>query len=167
MKRATTNAWLLRTDSGARVAIGGRNLLHVLPDTPEPHRIPLAPAHLAWVIVWQGRLLPLADLSGFDAAVDREDPGNARNALLVGVTAFVAGETDAPGLGALGFRGIPEQVTVSDEQACELSADRASWRPVAVSCFMHPEHGAVPILDLRALFRRGQLPAIETLLDPA
>jgi hypothetical protein len=52
---------------------------------------------------------------------------------------------------------VPERVRVTDEQACALPESPPGWHEVAISCFEHPDHGAVPILDLPRLFS-GPLP---------
>jgi hypothetical protein len=47
---------------------------------------------------------------------------------------------------------VPERIQVADEQACALPGSPAAWHQVAIACFEHPDHGAVPILDLPRLF---------------
>jgi hypothetical protein len=135
-----------------------------MPDEPVAHPVPGTLAHARCVIAWEGRLLPLLDagalLSG--NADDWGEYPTAATSSLQNVVAIVAYTPRGPAaaeaeLGALLLRRLPERVEVADEQACDLPAPWTGWGSLFVSCFEHPEHGPVPILDLAALFAPPEL----------
>jgi hypothetical protein len=61
---------------------------------------------------------------------------------------------------------VPERIQVVDEQACALPGSPAAWHQVAISCFEHPDHGAVPILDLPRLFSGALAAPARATSDP-
>lgn len=150
--------WMLHLRGGLQVAVGTRELIYVLPEDPEIHDIPLAPAPAPGVIIWENRLVPVIDagllLRG--AAADYEDPTMALVLMrhVVVIVAFVGGGATDGGveLGALILRKVPERVEVSDDQGCELPGELAAHYEMFTACFEHPDVGSVPVLDLVALF---------------
>lgn len=81
------------------------------------------------------------------------------SAKLVGIIGSGTAHADSSaGFGALLLSRAPERIQVSDEQGCDLPDTLAAWAPLALSCFVHPVHGPVPILDIPALLDPPQHP---------
>jgi len=157
----SAKGWLLHLRGQVHVAVGSRELIYVLPEEPEIHAVPLAPAPTPGVIVWENRLVPVIDvgllLRGADEAADDLTTALVAMRYIVAIVAFTgegAADTGVE-LGALILRKVPEQVDVSDYQARELPRDLAAHGELFTSCFEHPEFGLVPVLDLMALFSRS------------
>lgn len=142
------DGWLLHVSSELRAAVGLREMLHVLPDERTLHAVPRSRAYASRVIVWQQRLLPLIDLN-----VYLFGSAPASGECMIGIVACAGDpKSDSPvQLAGLRISRAPEKIQVADSQVCELPADAPKWRSIAASCFRHPQHGAVPILDLPAL----------------
>jgi hypothetical protein len=73
---------------------------------------------------------------------------------MLGIVACAAeGDSQSPTrFGALRMTRPPERIQVSDQLACDLPRESESaWRSISASCFRHPLHGAVPILDLASI----------------
>lgn len=153
MTEPAANGWLLHLAGGGHAAIGLLELSYLFPEEPPAYAVPCTPAHTSRVIVWQQRLVPVIDLHArvFEA-------GAGRTAKMVGIVHSGADPANASaGLGALMLSRAPEQIQVSDDQACDLPEALAPWAPLAVSCFLHPLHGPTPILDVPALLRPPQI----------
>jgi chemotaxis signal transduction protein len=162
-----SNGWLLTLRSRWRAAVGLRELVHVLPYSPRLYMVPQTPAHARHVILWEGRIVPVADLvayleagaeRGLRSATDRPSLDQ-----LVGIIAYQAAPGSEVSLAGMLLDEVPERIRVTDEQACALPESPACWYQVAISCFEHPDYGAVPILDLPRLFSgRVPVPAATT-----
>jgi chemotaxis signal transduction protein len=148
MTARTCPGWLLYLNGGLHAAIGLREMLYVLPDQPVIYPVPRAPAYTPGVVAWQQHLVPLIDLHGCLAGTAEVGGQN-----LVGIVACAtAGDADVKtAFGALLMSRAPERIQVSDTQACALPEAPATWRAISASCFRHPVHGPVPILDLPAI----------------
>ena len=143
------NAWLLNLGAGLHAAVGERELIHVLPDTPTLFEVPRAPRYCRKVLVWQGAVVPLMDLSMRLIAsplVMQETLG------LVVVTAYQRQPDQAVRYGALLLNAPPVRIRVSDAQACNLPEPASAWRRLAVACFEQGDSGPVPVLDLGFVF---------------
>jgi chemotaxis signal transduction protein len=140
-------AWLL-TLGTHRAAVGVREQVHLM---LEPGAAELAgtPAHCRHVIFWNGRCVPVMDLSRW-LDPSAESAGLDQNRHL-GVYAYQQG-ADAPvEFGALWLARPPQRIDVDDAAAAPLPEDCAGWARVAVACFADAA-GAVPILDLPRIF---------------
>jgi chemotaxis signal transduction protein len=156
-----SNGWLLKLRGQLRVAVGLRELVHVLPYSPRLYTVPQTPAHARHVILWEGKILPVVDPAAYlEAGVgDGLDTATKRLSLdhLVGIVAYQAAPGTEVSLAGMLLGNVPERIRVTDDQACALPESPPGWHHVATSCFEHPDHGAVPILDLPRLFS-GRLP---------
>jgi len=162
-----SNGWLLKMRGKWRAAVGLRELVHVLPYSPRLYRVPQTPAHARHVIVWEGKIVPVADLAAYleagaepvlRSATDRPSLDH-----LVGIIAYQAAPGSAISLAGMLLGEVPERIRVTDEQACALPESPSGWYQVSISCFEHPDYGAVPILDLPRLFSgRVPVPAATT-----
>jgi chemotaxis signal transduction protein len=136
-------------------------MVHVLPYSPRLHMVPQTPPHARHVILWEGKVLPVVDLSTYLEAGAEPGLRTVTNRLsldhLVGVVAYQAAPGSEVSLAGMLLGKIPERIWVTDEQACALPESPSGWHQVAISCFEHPDCGAVPILDLPRLFS-GRLP---------
>jgi hypothetical protein len=161
MTEAASDGWLLHLSGGLRAAIGLRQMLYILPDEPATHAVPRAPVHATRIFVWQQHLVPLIDLHAYLSG-SKAQPGADASSWqpMVGVVGCATGsETEdsaaqGAALGALMLSRAPDRIQVSDSQACGLPDELAAWAPIAMSCFRHPLHGPVPILDLPAILER-------------
>jgi chemotaxis signal transduction protein len=147
-------AWLLRLPGRLHAAVGERELVHIIPQTPTLYEIPGAPEHCRHALVWQGEILPLMDVGARLRGAHGQDQTMtlAGIAVLVGVVAYpdpVGGEVRHAGLR---LARVPVRVSVSDAQACRLPHEGPDWTRLAISCFAQPGLGPVPILDLSRLF---------------
>jgi hypothetical protein len=149
-------AWLLTLDGGLHVAVGERELMHIVSDEVERVFVPRTPVHTSELIVWQNRLLPLfnvaAALREEDTATEATAEATQRGGTIIVIAAYQASSESQVEFGALPVRGLPERIEVDDDSGCELPSDPPGWRRFAHSCCEHERHGAVPILDLHRMF---------------
>lgn len=156
-----SNGWLLKLRGQWRAAVGLRELVHVLPYSPRLYMVPQTPPHARHVILWEGKIVPVVDLVAYLEAGAEPSLRTATNQLsldhLVGIVAYQTAPGSAVSLAGMLLGKVPERIWVTDEQACALPESPSGWRQAAISCFEHPDCGAVPILDLPRLFS-GRLP---------
>jgi chemotaxis signal transduction protein len=152
MSTGAAEAWLIHLNAGLRAAVGSREMLYVLPENFSTHKIPRSPAHAQSIVMWQEHLVPLIDLPRY---VSDANYGSSQR--LVGIVAVAAntGERSTTELGALWMTRPPEKIQVTNEQACALPPALQAWARISASCFRHPVHGAVPILDLASILMRA------------
>lgn len=144
---SSMNAWILDFGMGFKAAVGTRELLHLI-DVPSSFVVPCTPKYCHRVLFWQGKLLPLMDMTS-------RLGGAAHDAPFVAVVGYQAKRGDYPQFGALQMVSPPSQVAVSDEQACRLPDEVPEWKALAISCFEH-NGMAVPVLNLNRLFGQSQ-----------
>lgn len=137
------NAWLLDFGDSCRAAVGTRELLHLV-DTPATFEVPHTPVYCRRVVVWQERLLPVMDIAARLGAAPR-------NAPYLAVVGYQQTRGEYPQFGALMLASPPQQLSVSDAQACQLPAQSSAWQELAISCFEH-QGATVPILNLSRIF---------------
>lgn len=143
MSLARMNAWVLDLGGGCQAAVGAREVLHLI-DTPRLFDVPLAPAYCRQVVVWQERLLPVMDVAGRLGYGMQSGP-------FLAVVGYQRMRGELPQFGALVLASPPRQVSVSDEQACDLPEEALHWKTLAISCFDH-QGDAVPVLNLSRAF---------------
>jgi len=162
------NGWVLKLRGQWRAAVGLRELVHVLPYSPRLYMVPQTPPHARHVILWEGKIVPVVDLVAYlEAGVER-GPRTETNRIsldrLVGIVAYQTASDAEVSLAGMLLGKVPERIRVTDEQACALPQSPPGWNQVALSCFEHPDYGAVPILDLPRLFSgHAPVPAAMTL----
>ena len=137
------NAWVLDFGMGYRAAVGRRELFHLI-DVPTSYIVPCTPAYCRRVLFWQGKLLPLMDMSS-------RMGGTEQNAPYIAVVGYQLKRGEHPQFGAIQMTSPPSQVAVSDEQACAIPDELRGWRELAISCF-DLNGNAVPILNLNRIF---------------
>jgi chemotaxis signal transduction protein len=163
-----SNGWVLKLRGQWRAAVGLRELVHVLPYSPRLYMVPQTPPHARHVILWEGKIVPVVDLVAYlEAGVER-GPRTETNRIsldrLVGIVAYQTASDAEVSLAGMLLGKVPERIRVTDEQACALPQSPPGWNQVALSCFEHPDYGAVPILDLPRLFSgHAPVPAAMTL----
>jgi chemotaxis signal transduction protein len=148
MSRA--GAWLLALgDFGdVRAAVGVREQVHLMLE-PEAAEVAGTPAHCRHVIFWNGRCVPVIDLSRWlDATTTTARPNRQRH---LGVYAYQPEANGAVEFGALWLARPPQRIEVDDAAATPLPVDSARWADVAAACFADAT-GAVPVLDLSRVF---------------
>ncbi len=138
-------AWVVQLEGGFRVAVGEREMIHLV-EAPILEAIPQTPLHCQYVLLWEGEILPVMDLTawltGRPAILDR---------ISVGIVGWQEEAGVTPQYGALLFNHIPQKVTVDDSQLCDLPESPLGWREIAISCFRHDDQ-PIPILDVPRLF---------------
>jgi len=140
-------AWLLEAASGGMVAIGEREMVHVLDDY-RSWPVPLAPRGCDRLLLWQGRVLPVMNLA---ARLGREaGQGGAR----AGVVAW-SGADGAIAFGALVLHSLPIAEELGEPRAATIEDVPAQWRAYSHSAFFRQDE-VVPVLDLAALFAGGR-----------
>ncbi len=137
------NAWLLNFGDSCRAAVGTRELLHLV-DAPETFVVPCAPDYCNRVVLWQERLLPVMDMAARLGTATGHTP-------FLAVIGYQKKRGEYPQFGALMLAAPPQQLQVSDEQACPLPAQDSAWQELAISCFEH-QGAPVPVLNLNLLF---------------
>jgi len=148
---SSAGAWLLTFGDvgGVRAAVGVREQVHLMLE-PEAAEVAGTPAHCRHVIFWNGRCVPVMDLSRWvDAVTTPAAPPNRQRHL--GVYAYQTEANGAVEFGALWLARPPQRIEVVDAAAALLPADSARWADVASACFADAA-GAVPVLDLSRVF---------------
>ena len=141
----TLPAWLLDISGGLTVAVALQDVIYLYPEAPQVFPVPQTPDHVLGVLNWQQHLVPIVDL-GLYLGLQEMDSYSPDNKMMVLLN---FGDSR---LGALVLEQIPERTDVADSSQCELPAGLQAWGCLAPSCFMHNTRGAVPILDLNAVF---------------
>jgi len=140
-------AWVL-TLGDVRAAVGVREQVHLMLE-PEAAEVAGTPAHCRHVIFWNGRCVPVMDLSQWLAPLAPSANVNPHRHL--GVYAFQPEGGTAVDFGALWLARPPHRVQVDDAAAAALPTNSKHWPSVAHGCFKDAG-GAVPILDLAKIF---------------
>jgi chemotaxis signal transduction protein len=154
---AAANGWLLSLGAERLVAVGERELVHILAELPRLQRIPRAPAHASHAMVWQERVLPVIDLS---VLLDKGESRSSSPASVIGIVAFRGERKGTIGLGALALHDVPRRFETSEADACEIPSRFHAMSALAISCLDHLDHGPVPILHLSKLFSAAPDPAM-------
>lgn len=137
------NAWLLDFGDSCRAAVGTRELLHLV-DAPATFDVPCTPDYCRSVVYWQERLLPVMDIAARLGAAPQRAP-------FLAVIGYQQQRGEYPQFGALKLASPPQQLAVSDEQACPLPAQIGAWQELAISCFEH-QGAPIPVLNLKYIF---------------
>jgi hypothetical protein len=136
-----SRAVLLDLGDGRYAAIAPHEMVEVLTEAPQSDTDDAA-APGREVVEWRGELLPVFDLTRWQA------PDATQGGILAVVT-YRSETSDSHEHGCLRLAAFPSLIPVSDDQACTLPDD--SWRALAVACFRESDI-AVPILKLDAVF---------------
>jgi len=116
-------------------------------------RVPGTAAHCCHVLRFDGACVPVMDLGRWlDGDASGTGIGKAGGGL-VGVYGYKRRIGADFGYGALWLAAPPQRVDVDDLMAAALPRPDARWAGVACACFADTM-GAVPVLDLAALFDR-------------
>ena len=142
------NAWVLDFGMGYRAAVGTRELFHLI-DVPTSYIVPCTPAYCRSVLFWQGKLLPMMDMSSRVGGAELDAP-------YIAVVGYQSKRGELPQFGALKMVSPPLQVTVSDEHACEIPDELRGWRELSISCF-DLNSAAIPILNLKRIFNTAPI----------
>lgn len=137
------NGWVLDLGMGYRAAVGGRELLHLI-DVPKTFEVPCTPPYCHRVVSWQERLLPVMDITSRLNGVEQQ-------AQFIAVVGYQKKRGEYPQFGALLLTSPPQQISVNDEQACDLPEDSKDWSDFSISCFDY-QGSAIAVLDLNKLF---------------
>ena len=148
----TVLAWRLELGSGCSVAVGGRELLHLI-ERPRLRPAPEQPPYARWRLHWRDMVVPVVDLPALLAGT-----AACGAPALIGVFAYRAADGLAHSAGGLSLEALPARLRVGDEQACALPSRLANWAPLTLSCFEHAGE-VLPVVDLVAMFSRLLLPA--------
>jgi chemotaxis signal transduction protein len=146
--RAT--AYLLEYVTGRYVAFPPYAGVELV-EEPRVVPVPGMPYFCLGLMSWQGRQLPLLDLSrllsGSSNAPDKSVIGH------VLVVAYQRAPDQPLEYGAVNAPFLINIVGVVDSQQCDLPADVEALPRISLSCFEYEDH-AVPILDGARLFDR-------------
>lgn len=142
---AEATAWLMSFQCGFLAAVGEREMVHLV-ETPQLEEIPQTPSHCRHVLLWEGDLLPVLDLT---ACLTAESTQLDR--ISVGIVGWQEQPGSLPQYGALMFVGVPQKIRVADDHVCNLPDQPAAWQAVAASCVRYDDQ-PVPILDLPRIF---------------
>lgn len=148
------NAWLLHLGNRLLAAVGEFELVHVVLDSPL-FRVPLCPPHCNRLLLWEGRLLPVMDLSRW--LLEGDDEPKRYMAILP----WRQGQEENLYYGALPLVVPPTRIQVRDEAACSLPQSPLAWRSCSLSCFLYGDR-PVPILDVSGIFGRRPGAMFET-----
>ena len=142
-------AWLMQIDRASKVAVGQRELIHIVA-APKYIEVPKAPFYCSRVLIWNNSLVPVVDLS---LLVNKMSAFYHDNSVAVGVyTDQNSGKTH---YGGIQLTDMPVLDKVSNKQQILESELSSAWRPVSVSAYKSTDNEIIPILDLRRLFSPG------------
>ena len=137
------NAWVLDLGLGYKVALGIREILHLI-DAPATFTVPCTPPYCSKVVPWQGRMLPVMELAS------RLD-GKSIAGQFIAVVGYQKVRGEYPQFGALLLTSPPTKILVNESNACELPEKMYSWRELVISCFeLNGE--SLPVLNLNRVF---------------
>lgn len=148
---AKAEAWILELRSGNRVALGKRQMIHLV-DYPQLFKASDDEQSCLGYIDWLNRVVPVIDL---DAHLYMDPPDVSPK--LVGIVTYHNVDTELPEFGALVLPVIPARKEIDDSQACALPVTLSSLRDVSIACFSD-ESEAIPVLNIRALFQGLVIP---------
>lgn len=142
---AEATAWLISFAGDVLAAVGEREMVHLV-ESPHLEEIPQTPLHCRQVLLWEGQLLPVLDLTAWLTAQPMQG-----ERVSVGVVGWQEQPGAVPQYGALMFSGVPQKIRVADDHECNLPEYPAAWEAVAASCVYY-DNQPVPILDLPRIF---------------
>jgi len=142
---AEAMAWLMSFSGDVLAAVGEREMVHLV-EAPRLEKIPQTPLHCRQVLIWEGELLPVLDLTAWLTA----QPSPCEHASM-GIVGWQERPGAMPQYGAMLFSGVPQKIRVSDDHVCHLPEHPAAWKAVATSCVCYDDR-PVPILDLPYIF---------------
>jgi chemotaxis signal transduction protein len=142
---AEATAWLISFFGDVLAAVGEREMIHLV-ETPRLEEVPQTPLHCRQVLLWEGELLPVLDLTAWLT----EQPMPCER-VSVGIVGWQERHGAIPQYGALMFSGVPQKIRVSDDHVCNLPEHPAAWKAIAASCMRYADR-PVPILDLPRIF---------------
>jgi chemotaxis signal transduction protein len=144
-------AWILELKSGNHVALGKRQMIHLV-DYPQLSMDSDNEQSCLGYIDWLNRVVPVIDL---DSHLYMSSPDT--DPKLVGIVTYHNAVTELPDFGALVLPVIPARKEVDDSQACALPVELSAMRDVCLACFSE-ENEAIPVLNIRALFQDIVIP---------
>ena len=139
-------AWIIDLPCDLRAAVGGAELVHVLPDTPRRTPIADGPVYMHEAIAWDAGLVPV-----FDTARLSEGVAKSADCVYFGIVRFRTDHTGPQRFGALKLTAIPKRVSVDDQMACDLPDFYERFRKFSISCFEFDGY-PVPVLNLARIF---------------
>jgi chemotaxis signal transduction protein len=146
MPSGTSRAWVMDIGGGRHVAAGTHHVVEYLL-SPETLELPLAPPNCPAVLIWRERIVPAVDLVPL---LPRPDAARRKWS-----GAVILPYQQAPGkplqYGALLVYAAPQEVWVSNGEACSLPEQMGAFAYFACACFAH-EDEAIPVLDSFRLF---------------
>jgi hypothetical protein len=143
---AEAAAWLLNLGAGIQVAIGLRELQHLLPQPVDWVAVPRTPHYCRYALWWDERIVPVMDLERW---LLPEQSMSVKP--LLGIVAYQETPTAAVNYGALMLAERPRQIRVEDASECSLSGPTAPFQPIAIAAFRQASR-VVPILHLTTIF---------------
>ena len=144
---SSSNAWLLECSDALTVAVSDHEIVECV--HPERYyRIPETPGHCSSVIAWQGKLIPVMDLT---AALDSAHKA-ALDAALVCLLSYQLAPKQPLQYLALHIIDTPQKILVDDAQVCEIPVEGVSplLKSVSLCAFTHQQL-PVAILDIAKL----------------
>lgn len=140
-------ACLLEYARDARVALPVHAGVELV-EKPRVISVPGMPNFALGLMAWQGRHLPLIDLSRYlqDGATEAPTPFSH-----VLVVAYQPDPGQPLAYGALCAPFLIRLVEVNDSQQCPLPVGNERWSAIALSCFEY-QGKAVPVIDTARIF---------------
>jgi chemotaxis signal transduction protein len=142
----SSRAWLLNFGNNLLAAVGHHEMWQVL-ISPKLFDIPLTTPYSREVLIFQNRILPVLEVSRLlkdKKTIPITNP-------VVGIAVYQNDPTEPIRYSGLHLATVPQNIYVSDDQACDLPANQDFWDPLALSCFFLDDK-AIPIIDLAYLF---------------
>lgn len=137
----TSRAWLLDFGNGLQAAVGHHEMWQVLL-SPVLFEIPCTPPFAREVLVFQERILPVLDVYYFFHHKSILTKSN-----IVGIAVYQDDPTQPIRYGCLHLASMPQNITVSDSEICELPEEQPFCEPLALSSFSQNEV-AIPIINV-------------------
>jgi len=142
----TSRAWLLDFGEGLQAAVGHHEMWQII-ISPTLFHIPCTPPYCNNVLIFQGNILPVLDIP---ILLGRE-PTSVTSNKIIGIAVYQDDPNHPIHYGCFHLATMPQNIYVSDDEACELSAQQRHWKALALSSFSLNDV-AIPIINLAYLF---------------
>ncbi len=144
-------AWVLSFSNQRRAALGEFELIHILPNKPKFFAVPHTPVHCRYTIFWQDKILPIIDIGAWVSGDHVDTSTNIDDDHFIAIAACRTKDQGDITYSALLLSQVPVKFRVDAQPCGSLPDDLSPWGPIAVSCFEHPDYGAIPVIDLATL----------------
>ncbi len=139
------DAWLLAIDYDNKVAVGEFELVYIVNQAEYIH-VPQAPEYCSQIIIWNGKVVPVVDLSSWFTSREQLDDCKA-----IAILAYEGAKGEVQ-YGGLKLIDIPMLESVTNDQFCHLSQQKMKMEKISHSSYMSKNGEVVAILNIPSIF---------------